>query len=201
MSSQRCCCCNGCSVRSVQCSCVKNGFPCSNCFPLSNGWCQNITANSSSQPHQSQVSSNISAISPSAPGLDLFYPSSAPPASNSVSSLLVILNPSSLLTPALSTISTAPDQSAPLPLLHCLLQQPPLRLLRRVRTATWTRVELRLCMSALNSVSMNPSQTLIEANPHPDVGWSEFNPGWRKCAGFLVTWVIVYVRVHAPVRA
>ena len=60
----------------------------------------------------------------------------------------------------------------------------------------WTRVELGLCVSALNSLSMNPSRTRVEANPHSDVYWSEFNPGWRKC-GFHIS--DVYMRVHVPV--
>ena len=55
--------------------------------------------------------------------------------------------------------------------------------LRHVRTATWTQVELGLRVSALNSLLMNPSRTRVEADSHPDVGWSEFNPGWQECAG------------------
>ena len=43
-----------------------------------------------------------------------------------------------------------------------------------------------LHMSALNSLSMNPSWTRVGANPYSDVGWSEFNPGWPKC-GFHVS--------------
>ena len=58
--------------------------------------------------------------------------------------------------------------------------------LRHVRTATWTRIELGLRVSAQNSLSMNLSRTRVEANPHSDVGWSEFNLGWRKC-GFRVS--------------
>ena len=33
---------------------------------------------------------------------------------------------------------------------------------------------------------MNPNRTRVEANPHSDVGWSEFNLSWRKC-GFLIS--------------
>ena len=56
-------------------------------------------------------------------------------------------------------------------------------------------LQTSLSTSALNSLSMNPSQTQIEANPHSDVGWSKFNPGWQKC-GFLVSDCI-----HACARA
>ena len=45
---------------------------------------------------------------------------------------------------------------------------------------------VRMCMSALNSLSMNLSWTRVGANPHPDVGWSEFNLGWPKY-GFHVS--------------
>ena len=33
---------------------------------------------------------------------------------------------------------------------------------------------------------MNPSRTWVEANPHSDVGWTEFILGWWKC-GFVVS--------------